>query len=205
MDDDAIARIRCDACGTRQVKRHSRPYEYVVHYDKANPKTIRVDDLDVIECLNPQCSADSPDHALILDDAALSRLSVETYRQLGLLTPDEIRAGRRKLGMKQSEFQKLLGLGGNTLSRWEKGRYYQSRAMDLLMRLMFDCEAAREFATSRSGDETVSPVTSLPDNSRPSLRLRFPSLHEPQAPDRPVILARVFSPDSRANVRSRTA
>lgn len=152
MSDERIARFRCPACGQRQMQRVRKPFEYQSTYDKRNPTTIRIPDLEVIECMNPACDPKSPDHAVINDDAATWRVMDETCRQLGLLTPQEIRAGRKKLGLKQSEFQALLGLGGNTLSRWEKGHYFQSRAMDLLMRLMFECPSAFEHAIQRSCD-----------------------------------------------------
>lgn len=133
---------RCHVCRQRTLRREKRPYEYAVSHDGRPPVTIRIPDLELIVCTNPGCRPEHPDDTLILDDAASWRITEETYRQLGLLTPAEIRAGREKLGLNQQELQRLLGLGGNSLSRWESGRIYQSRSMDTLLRLIFNVPAA---------------------------------------------------------------
>jgi DNA-binding transcriptional regulator YiaG len=54
--------------------------------------------------------------------------------------------------------QQLLGLGGNSLSRWETGRIYQSRSMDTLLRIMFDVpEAQRYISEVRSAQRSAAP------------------------------------------------
>ena len=93
--------------------------------------------VELSACTNPDCHPEHPGDTEILDDAANWRITEETYRQLGLLTPTEIKAGRERLGLTQQQLQDLLGLGGNTLSRWENGHYYQARSMDRLLRLVF--------------------------------------------------------------------
>jgi len=133
----AIEQRRCHVCGQRSLRRVQQPYEYEVSHDGRPPVKITIPDLEVVACTNPNCRPDEPGDNIIHDDATAERITLETYRQLGLLTPDEIRTKRRALGLKQSEFQERLGLGGNTLSRWEKGRVYQSRAMDKFLRLFF--------------------------------------------------------------------
>ena len=55
---------------------------------------------------------------------------------LGLLTPEEIKAIRERLGMTQEAFAKLTGIGVATLSRWERGQMMQSRAMDRYLKLI---------------------------------------------------------------------
>lgn len=129
------------------MRRVAKDFEYEVSHDGRPPVRIVVPDLEVIECGNPDCPPDHPDHLVIEDDAATWRITVETYRQLGLLTPDEIRAGRERLGMNQQELQDLLGLGGNSLSRWENGRVYQSRSTDTLLRVVFGVPEVRAFLT----------------------------------------------------------
>lgn len=57
-------------------------------------------------------------------------------RALGLLTPDEIRAIRERLGPSQPQFAKLTGIGEATISRWERGRLLQNKAMDRYLRLL---------------------------------------------------------------------
>ena len=45
---------------------------------------------------------------------------------------------RERLSMTQAQLATLLRLGNNTISRWEAGRYVQSAAMDILLRLIRD-------------------------------------------------------------------
>jgi HTH-type transcriptional regulator / antitoxin MqsA len=54
----------------------------------------------------------------------------------GLLTPEEIVAIRKKLGLSQSELERLFGLGSKVVTRWETGRVVQSRAADVALRLL---------------------------------------------------------------------
>jgi putative zinc finger/helix-turn-helix YgiT family protein len=159
-----IEQQRCAVCGERSLRREKRLYEYAVSHDGRPPVTVRIPDLDVIVCTNSNCHPEHPDDTMILDDAASWRITEETYRQLGLLTPTEIRESREQLGLNQQELQQMLGLGGNSLSRWENGHVYQARSMDMLLRIIFNVPEARGYveATERSrGSATrtsASPV-----------------------------------------------
>ena len=139
---------RCDVCGQKTLRRVKQPYEYQVSHDGRPPVTIRIPDLEVIACTNPDCHPEHPGDTIIHDDAAIWRTTIETYRQLGLLTPDEIRSERGRLGLSQQELQELLGLGGNSLSRWERGHVYQSRSSDTLLRIIFGLPQALEYAVT---------------------------------------------------------
>jgi putative zinc finger/helix-turn-helix YgiT family protein len=57
-------------------------------------------------------------------------------RALGLLTPEEIRAIRERFGPSQAGFARLTGIGEATVSRWERGRLLQNKAMDRYLRLL---------------------------------------------------------------------
>ncbi|MCI0641308.1 MAG: type II toxin-antitoxin system MqsA family antitoxin [Gemmataceae bacterium] len=57
-------------------------------------------------------------------------------RALGLLTSDEIINLRESLGLSQDEFSELTGIGRATISRWERGRLLQNKAMDHYLRLV---------------------------------------------------------------------
>ena len=150
----ALEERRCHVCGQHSLRRVKQPYEYETSHDGRAPVKIRIPDLEVTVCTNPECRPEEPGDTLLLDDAAILRITIETYRQLGLLTPDEIRAGRERLGMTQQELQEVLGLGGNTLSRWESARIYQSRSLDRLLRLVFTFPQVLDFLRhSFSGPE----------------------------------------------------
>jgi putative zinc finger/helix-turn-helix YgiT family protein len=55
---------------------------------------------------------------------------------LGYLGPEEIRAVRERLGLSQEAFARLTGIELDTVTRWERGRLIQSRAMDNYLRLL---------------------------------------------------------------------
>ena len=55
----------------------------------------------------------------------------------------EIRARRMQLGMSQTQFGEYLGTGPASVKRWELGQV-QDKAMDELIRLKTDPEAARQ-------------------------------------------------------------
>jgi putative zinc finger/helix-turn-helix YgiT family protein len=57
-------------------------------------------------------------------------------RALELLTPEQIRAMRERLGMSQAEFAQLTGIGVATLSRWEQGRLVQTRSLDNYLQVL---------------------------------------------------------------------
>ena len=54
----------------------------------------------------------------------------------GLLTSDENRAIREKLGKTQTEMARLLGVGEKNFARYENGQVTQSKSMDLLLRII---------------------------------------------------------------------
>ena len=75
---------------------------------------------------------------------ALHRKASEVVREReGLLSSAEIRAIREDLGLSQSRFEHLLGVGPKTVVRWEKGTVFQNRTTDTLLRLIRDMPAVR--------------------------------------------------------------
>jgi putative zinc finger/helix-turn-helix YgiT family protein len=79
-----------------------------------------------------------------VQSAEFTRLISDEYRKAhGLLTGGEIRSRRAWLGMTQQRFSEYLGTGVASVKRWELGQI-QDRAMDELIRLKTDLEAARE-------------------------------------------------------------
>jgi HTH-type transcriptional regulator/antitoxin MqsA len=69
-------------------------------------------------------------------DATLLQASEAIRREEGLLFPENIRKIRERLGLTQSAFEKLLGVGPKTVVRWEKGTVFQNRSTDSLLRLV---------------------------------------------------------------------
>lgn len=81
-------------------------------------------------------------------DAVLRRATARIREEDGLLTPEQVREVRRKYGLTQPEFERLLGVGTNTIVRWERGTVPQNAAADSLLRLLDEFpENARYLAT----------------------------------------------------------
>lgn len=61
----------------------------------------------------------------------------EFKRQVdGLLTAEQIKAIRLKLGLTQEELAEIVGGGAKSLARYESGKVCQSRGMDNLLRIL---------------------------------------------------------------------
>jgi putative zinc finger/helix-turn-helix YgiT family protein len=68
---------------------------------------------------------------------AVERRAIERlHEENRLLLPEEIRAIRKGLGLTQSAFEELLGMGSTTASRWEHGHVIPNASADALLRLI---------------------------------------------------------------------
>jgi putative zinc finger/helix-turn-helix YgiT family protein len=101
---------------------------------------VEVPALTVPQCGHCQASG--------IDAEADRQISAAFRHAARLLTPEEIREGREKLGMTQKQFASLLGVGEATVSRWETGAQIQQRAMDRFLRLCLASPAAVEMLLS---------------------------------------------------------
>ena len=92
-----------------------------------------------------------------LDAAAADELSkqlIEGYaRQCGLLTPNQIREARKRLGMTQTEFEAALGVSTPTASRWETGVMPPSKPVCKLIQALID----KQEHVQGSGHEVDQP------------------------------------------------
>lgn len=62
------------------------------------------------------------------------KLTSQYASLMGLLTPTEIRKIRKRFGLNQQDFERVLGVSTPSVSRWETGKVPQSKPVDLLMR-----------------------------------------------------------------------
>jgi HTH-type transcriptional regulator/antitoxin MqsA len=69
-------------------------------------------------------------------DAVMRRATARIREEDGLLTPEQVLAVRQRYGLTQPEFERLLGVGTNTVVRWERGTVPQNSAADSLLRLI---------------------------------------------------------------------
>lgn len=114
----------CVECGSTMNK-STEPLEEVFH-----GHAITVSGIEYYKC--SQCGE------VVFNAAEAEKYDkqiVEKYREIeGLLAPSEIKAIREKYGLKQQEFERVLGVSSPSVSRWETGKVVQSKPVDLLMR-----------------------------------------------------------------------
>ena len=119
---------RCPACLRKAVQPAVVAYEAEVTYDG------RVYRVRVADLRTPRCEACGE---LVFGNEVDEQISGALREQLGLLPPNQIRAARRKLHLKQTELAERIGVAPEAVSRWESGTVIQPRAMDNLMRVFF--------------------------------------------------------------------
>jgi putative zinc finger/helix-turn-helix YgiT family protein len=104
-------------------------------------------------------------HDYILDGAAMAEIDRMKARHMGLLTPEEIKALRTRLGVTQREIAKLLQIGEKSWSRWENGRERPSRSMNILLRSLWDGKVDVGYLRSiRKTEFNWWPVIRLPSS-----------------------------------------
>lgn len=86
--------------------------------------------------------------ALHFDLGADRQFRAALRARLRLLTPEQIREYRTRLGLTQQQIADALGIAPETVSRWESGVMIQSRANDRFMRLFFGMPDVREKLTN---------------------------------------------------------
>ena len=85
----------------------------------------------------------------LFDIDADGKISTAFRAKLGLLQGEQIRAGRKALGLSQQEFAAHLGVAEESISRWETGALIQSRVVDRQIRLYFQLPAVRSLLGAR--------------------------------------------------------
>jgi HTH-type transcriptional regulator / antitoxin MqsA len=107
-------------------------------------------------------------------DAAMVRASAVIRGEEGLLTPVEIKALRKRIGLTQPQMETLLGAGPKTVTRWEKGTVIQNGATDTLLRLIRDVPEALQHLLRQHGIAThVVPL--IPEARRVSYTFAAPA------------------------------
>jgi putative zinc finger/helix-turn-helix YgiT family protein len=125
--------MTCFECGQEALGRERVRLEGERHGELFSVET------DGYRCHN--CGFETVDSQ---QSAEFTRLLSDAYRAAhGYLTSTEVRDRRNRLGMTQQEFSEYLGTGVASVKRWESGQI-QERAMDELIRLKTDPEAARK-------------------------------------------------------------
>lgn len=102
-----------------------------------------------------KCMECGIEFATIEQTAAAQKAIAEAYRErVGLLTGQEIREGRKKLGMIQAALANRINVGIASVKRWE-GTQIQTKAMDNALRQAF-CKS--EIGNPYTGNREFSPA-----------------------------------------------
>ncbi len=120
-------RSGCPICGIGPVVYDIRTEVVEVAYD-GEPTRVEVTGVPIERCEHCGEEFSGPMAAQVKHQAIC--------RALGLLDPKAIRELREQLKLTQAELSRLTGIGEATISRWERGRLLQNRAMDRFLRLV---------------------------------------------------------------------
>ena len=129
---------RCPTCnvGTLRPQTITDAFEYEVDGETTS---VVAENVPVLVCDNLACGEklSGPEAVRIRHEAIC-----HAFR---LLAPEAIQTLRERVGPTQEEFARLTGIGTATLSRWERGRLLQNRAMDNYLRLVDRSEENTRF------------------------------------------------------------
>lgn len=130
---------RCGECRQKTMRLATVPYSIQIHHD-GKKYDVDIPALSVPKCQNPECGA------LSIDDEASEQIDRAFRREAKLLTSEEIREGRIRIGYgNQQEFAACFGVSPSTVSRWENGSQIQQHFHDGILRAFFDLPEFRKF------------------------------------------------------------
>jgi putative zinc finger/helix-turn-helix YgiT family protein len=119
---------KCSKCKQRAVSFAVVPYEIQVDHD-GRKYQVSISDLSVAKCSN--CGK------VYFDSAASNQVTRTLCKQAGLLSGDEIRRQREKLGLTQAALAELLDVEPREVAWLENGERIQQRHMDRTLRAFF--------------------------------------------------------------------
>jgi len=122
---------------------------YTVQVDNDGRKyDVTIPDLEAPRCAN--CGN------IVLHDAANWRITAAFRKVAGLLTPEEIRFHRERVGLTPEELAEHLGVTVLTLARWEKGELIQPRSLDRFLRAILAMPELRKTLADKQALELSS-------------------------------------------------
>ena len=99
-----------------------------------------LDDKSIAEVITIKvpCHISEKSGEVFLRGEALRMIDRTKARHMGLMSPEEIKNLRVRLGLNQSEVSELLQIGAKSYTRWENGRARPSRSINILLRALDD-------------------------------------------------------------------
>ena len=153
----------CVNCLKDEVYPEKTPYAADLKHDG------RLHHIEISELTIPKCRACGE---LVFSNSVDDQIMEALRSHLNLLTPEQIKAGRKALGLKSKELANRLGVADATISRWEKKRLIQSRAMDNLLRVYFAVPEARAVLKGPNQDVALgTPAVPHPEAKKPATDL----------------------------------
>lgn len=141
---------RCGECRQKTMAIASVPYSIQIQHD-GKKFDVEIPALSVPKCQDPACGAIS------IDDLASEQIDRAFRKKAQLLTPEEIREGRIRVGYaNQQKFAACFGVSPSTVSRWENGSQIQQSFHDGMLRAFFELVTFRRFLEKLHG---VAPET----------------------------------------------
>lgn len=105
---------------------------------------------------------DPKDGEIYYDAQSTALLDKVKARHMGLLSPDQIRCLRERLGMTQREISGLLQIGEKTWTRWETGRERPLRCINVILCALNDGQIGIAYLRSlaqRRNDELSAQLS----------------------------------------------
>jgi len=135
----------CFECGKDLEPRLAPPQRMTMRYE-GSPHEVLVDKLPEWHCADCQVA--------VIDESSDKPLQDALRKHIGLLRPEQIKAGLKALGISQEKFAERLGCAAESVSRWLNGAVLQSRTYDRLMRIYFHVPAVRGLLENFSPDSS---------------------------------------------------
>jgi len=109
---------------------------------------VRFRDVDIkVSAEMHECRECGYEFATVEQTAAMQRAIADAYRHSqGLLTGEQIRAGRKKLGLSQKDLAAKMNVGIASIKRWEGG-LIQSKSMNTALNTVFSGDAVGNIMT----------------------------------------------------------
>jgi putative zinc finger/helix-turn-helix YgiT family protein len=156
---DKEAKLQCPNCGGTNIETIEKEHTFTYGTDgDVEQITAKVPAKKCLDC-----------GFRYLDAAAHEKCHEALCDHLGVMSPSKIKGLRMYLGLTQSEFAKITGLGEATLSRWERGLVIQNKAYDNYLYLLGLEGNLRKIAEHRRKTSLGEAQTTL-DSNRPTFR-----------------------------------
>jgi putative zinc finger/helix-turn-helix YgiT family protein len=136
----------CPTCCKKTVQPVTIEHVAEVKYE-SRTYSVEIPDLKVGKC--------SVCEEVYFDLDTDAQIDAAFRRKLQLLTAEQIRTGRKRLGMKQEEFANALDIAKATINRWENRKLIPSRVMNKLLKAFFRSKPFRDLLATIDADPSI--------------------------------------------------